>query len=235
MQPLDITLPSMSTDHCRDDPALFYIMRPSEYTAAVLRTIEQRSVARLPGRAIDVGVGSGVLLAAMAAAGATELWGVDVDPSAVQLTRANLQREARAKNATILQSDLWREVPAIRFDTVVANLPHFPAEHVPSNGRHSSWSGGGRSMLDRFLDGLPARLTTRGVAWITHHALVGLDRTRGRLTALGLSCEVVETWTVYEPEERIAALTPSEVEDTRSLRQHGGYFFVDAYVLEIRP
>lgn len=218
----------------RDPAALAFLMRPSEYTAALVHAIERRSVARPPGRVIDVGVGSGVLLAVLASLGATDLWGIDIDPSAVEVATRALRRDANGRTVTVVQGDLWNDIPDIRFDTVVANLPHFPAGFAPSPGRNPTWSGGGRTLLDRFIDGLPAHLTVGGVAWITHHALVGLDRTRSRLASLGLSSEAIATWTVYEPEDRVRALSLDQVDDLTTLRQFGGYYFANAHILEIR-
>lgn len=211
---------------------LSVLMRPSEYTAALLRVIEQRAGCQTMGRAIDIGTGSGVLLAALSGQGAGELWGVDVDPDALLMARAVLAAEARGKTVHVVASDVWDAVPPMTFDAVVANLPHFPADMAPSPGRNPSWSGGGRSVLDAFLTGLPRYMAPDGVAWITHHALAGLDRTDAILAAGGLYAEPVFTWTVHEPESRMAAVAPNCA--MPSLRSFGGYHFVDACVLEIR-
>jgi release factor glutamine methyltransferase len=211
-----------------------YLLRPSEYTAALLRTIEQQSGTRPLGRAIDIGVGSGVLLTALAARGAAELWGTDIDPYALRMARHVVEQAASGRPVTIRYGDIWNGMPDVTFDTVVANLPMFPAEHVPSSGRLPAWSGGGLRNFDRFIDGLPHRLAKGGVAWVAHYALLGLGRTRARLAGLGLSCELVSAWTVYEPEERVRALSYDQVHDTGSLRRYGGYHFVDAQILEIR-
>jgi|GEM_PF-265135 len=219
-----------------DYAALSVRMRPSEYTAALLRVIEQRSPALSIRRTIDIGTGSGVLLAALAHSGATDLWGVDVDPDALRLARALLASEAPGVPVTLLNSHLWNGVPALRFDAVVANLPHYPADVPLSPGRNPSWSGGGRRLLDDFLVGLADHLAPGGVAWITHHALAGLDVSKAMLTRHGLVAEVVLTWTVYEPGDRVAALSPAVIaaERPRSLRCIAGYHFVDSHVLEIR-
>ena len=153
-------------------------MRPSEYTAAVLRVIEQRAGATSFHNAIDIGTGSGVLLAALARCGAHELWGTDIDPDSLIVADALLAREAADKSVHLLLSDVWRDVPPLAFNVIVANLPHFPAELPPSPDRNRSWSGGGRLVLDDFLNGIAGFLASDGVVWMTHHALANLADTQ---------------------------------------------------------
>ena len=208
-------------------------MRPGEYTAAALRVIGQRATGRPMRRAIEIGTGSGVLLAALGQCGARELWGIDIDPDALRVAGPLLAREAAGKPVHLLLGDVWRGVPLLTFDAIVANLPHFPAVLPPSPGRTPYWSGGGRTVLDAFLDGLGPRLARDGAAWITHHALADLARTRARLAEQGLTAETVFSWTVHEPEARMAAVAPA-VARPDLVRRIGGYYFVEAHVLEIR-
>ena len=208
-------------------------MRPSEYTAAALRVIGQRGPARAIRRAIEIGTGSGVLLAALAQCGAEEIWGVDIDPDALLVAGPLLAREAAGKPVHLLLGDVWRCVPRLRFDAIVANLPHFPAILPPAPGRNPYWSGGGRGVLDVFLDDLAQYLARDGVAWITHHALTDLDRTEQRLLEQGLTAEKVFSWTVYEPKARMRAIPPAMARPD-TVRCLGGYHFVEAHVLEIR-
>lgn len=211
-------------------------MRPSEYTAAVLRVIEQRAGTRTIHRAIEIGIGSGVLLAALSRHGAKELWGVDIDPEALLTAQALLAREAAGKPTHLLLGDVWQEVPPLAFDVIVANLPHFPAQLPPSPGRNANWSGGGRDVLDAFLGGIALHLSLDGVAWMTHHALADLDRSEQILGAQGLTVEKVFSWTVYEHEARIAAVPIGIIAEGEraTLRRIGDYHFVDAHVTEIR-
>ncbi len=211
-------------------------MRPSEYTAAVLRVIELRAGARSFHRAIDIGTGSGVLLAALARCGAQELWGVDIDPDSLIVADALLAREAPDKPLHLLLSDVWRDLAPLSFDVIVANLPHFPADLPPAADRNATWSGGGRLVLDDFLNGIAGFLAKDGVVWMTHHALANLVETQQILAANGLVCETAFTWTVYESASRISAVAPTVISAVgpASLRRIGDYHFVEAHVLEIR-
>jgi release factor glutamine methyltransferase len=61
-----------------------YQFRPSQYTATLLQVIEQQCLGRRMESVLDIGVGSGVLLAALAKLGALQLWGVDISKAAVE-------------------------------------------------------------------------------------------------------------------------------------------------------
>nr|WP_294528676.1 methyltransferase domain-containing protein [uncultured Rhodopila sp.] len=208
-------------------------MQPSQYTAAMLRVIEQRGPLLPIGRAIEIGTGSGVLLAALSRRGAGALWGVDIDPDALAATARLLRQEAGDKPVQLLLGNVWEPVPPLAFDAVIANLPHYPAELQAQDGRGSRWSGGGRRALDVFLHGLAAHLSAGGAAWITHHALVGLEQTRDILAEHRLTAEIVFSWTVHETAARIADLPPP-LRASALLRRIGPYHFTEADVLEIR-
>jgi len=218
------------------DPLYVDAFRPSEYTAALLRTIEIRCAGRVMHRVLDIGVGSGVLLCALARLGAGELWGVDINMNAVDASRDLLLAEVSERRVQILHGDMWGPIPpAMTFDVIVANLPHFPAT-IPTPGRPLYWCGGqGRGTIDRLLAGLSAHLTPDGVAFITHHELIGTAHTAETLRRHGLAATDAMRWTVFETRERMVGITPATLAlDCESLRYYGGYAFVDACILEIR-
>jgi ribosomal protein L11 methyltransferase len=66
---------------------------------------------------LDYGCGSGILAVAAALLGAGEVLGTDIDPQAVVAARLNA--EANAARASFV---LPGELPAVRFDVVVANI-----------------------------------------------------------------------------------------------------------------
>lgn len=100
-----------------DDTHLF---RPSEYTTALLRQLRLRSP--FSGRPLEMGTGSGVLLTALATAGARDLVGVDIEPQALQCTR-ELLRSQGIYNATPHCGDLWSPLADQRFDLIAFNPP----------------------------------------------------------------------------------------------------------------
>jgi ribosomal protein L11 methyltransferase len=74
------------------------------------------------GSLLDVGTGSGILMAAAYKLGASTVWGIDIDPVAVEVSTENLARNrVPAEDMRVLAGDLARDVHR-RFDLVVANI-----------------------------------------------------------------------------------------------------------------
>jgi release factor glutamine methyltransferase len=184
---------------------------------------------------LDVGVGSGILLAYLSRLGAKHLWGVDINPEALLVTKSLLQEEAPSVPQRLLLGDMWQPFTfEQRFDVIVANLPHFPAKLNPLD-RPSTWTGGeGRLLFNRFIQGLPNRLQTHGIAFVTHHDLVGLQETMDCIQSSGLHCETVSQWTVFEPPDRMSGVCEKVLSAGReSLYYVGGYTFIEARILAI--
>jgi len=211
-------------------------LRPSEYTAALLQVL-QADRSRVRGaRVLEIGSGSGVVLAALGALGAGAVCGVDIEHDAVEAGGRLLRRLGHA--AELHCGDMWLPVAGRRFDLIVANLPHFPMEPVPVAGRLPTWSSGGadgRWLLDAFLEGLPVHLAPDGRAVITHNAFVGLERSQEIARSHGLSLGVQLSVLVYIPEEKLARMTPAvlRAEDGRSLHRYGPYTFGEVHIVEI--
>lgn len=217
-------------------PAYFHDLRPSLYTTALLRAIQKHCPGRRLRSVLDVGVGSGVLLAALGQLGAQELWGVDINPEALSAAEHLLSEHSSHTPRHLLKGDMWAPIaPEQHFDVIVANLPHFPA-HVDAIDRPKTWTGGdGRKMIDRFIEALPLKLAQDGTAFITHNDLVGLKHTTEYADSCGLDCETVTQWTVFEPPERLGAVSAQTIATSSdSLQYFGGYAFVEARILAIQ-
>lgn len=220
------------------DPIASYYhdLRPSPYTTALLRVIQEQCSEKKLSSVLDVGVGSGVLLAALGQLGAQELWGVDINSDALKAAEDLLSEHSPDIPRWLLEGDMWNPLPPQKyFDVIVANLPHFPA-HVEALDRPKTWTGGdGRKMIDRFIEALPERLNPNGVAFITHHDLVGIKKTLSCIQACGLTSATVSRWTVFETPERMSAVSPQTLhEGGETLQYLGGYAFVDARILAIK-
>ncbi|MGB6128307.1 MAG: 50S ribosomal protein L11 methyltransferase [Psychrilyobacter sp.] len=72
---------------------------------------------------IDVGTGSGILMVAANKLGASEVWGVDIDPLAVEVAKENLELNKVDMNSIkLFKGDLVKVVEEKKFDVVVANI-----------------------------------------------------------------------------------------------------------------
>lgn len=211
-------------------------LRPSEYTAALVQVIRSEPSRVRGARVLEIGCGSGVVLAVLGGLGAVSLCGVDIERDAIATGRSLLGELGH--DAEIHQGDMWQPVAGRRFDLIVANLPHFPMDHFEVAGRLSTWSSGGidgRELLDPFLEGLPDHFTANGRALITHNAFVDVERSRELLRRHGLAMHIVRTVLVHVPKEKIDLMTPSILgaEEGRSIHRYGPHVFADMHIVEI--
>lgn len=214
-------------------------LRPSEYSAALIQVL-QWNTRRIAGASVlDVGSGSGIVLASLAVMGARTLCGVDIEQTAVDVGERLMRDLGYADRCEFLKGDMWQPVGDRRFDVVAANLPHFPMEEAAGvAGRLPTWSAGGadgRRLLDRFLDGLPRHLAANGKAVITHNGFVDVERTREIVARAGLALKVAKTEWIYIADEKLDLMTDSVLlaEDGRSIHRYGPYAFGEMHVVEI--
>lgn len=213
--------------------------RPSEYTGLLMHALRLRADSYGRDAGLDMGLGSGVLLATLGLIGVRSLYGVDVDPDAVHATERLLAELGMLERARLFCGSLWEPLGDTQFDIVTANLPHFAATE-PSDPHHSRyWSMGGadgRMLLDPFLAGLRRHLRDSGVALITHNVFVGMERTEAILRADGLAARpILSTTSILHPVK--SALLATDVRasyEGTAIRRLGRYEFVDVQILEIR-
>jgi methylase of polypeptide subunit release factors len=216
-------------------------LRPSEYTAALIQVLQARPDVVRGSTALEVGSGSGVVLAALGALGAASLCGIDIEEDAVTSGMLLLAELGHGKAAEFYLGDMWLPVAERRFDLIVANLPHFPMERSDVPGRLPTWSAGGsdgRVLLDPFLEGLAPHLASGGRAIITHNAFVGLDCSHAILARHGLKLQVALTTLVYIPDDKLARMSDRVLgaEEGRTIHRYGPYAFGGMHIVEIaRP
>jgi release factor glutamine methyltransferase len=214
------------------------VLRPSEYTAMLMQVLRRRGAWIGGADALEVGSGSGVVLAVMGEMGAASLCGVDIEIEATQAGRCLLDELGYGDRAEFVRGDMWQPLAGRRFGLIAANLPHFPMVCADFHGRLPSWSFGGpdgRLLLDRFLKGLHAHLTPGGRAIITHNAFVNLAQSQAIVEEAGLSLRVAETVLVHIPSEKAELMTRAvlQMERGRSIHCHGPYTFGDLHIVEI--
>src|SRR4029450_4926123 len=103
-------------------------LRPSEYTAALIQVLQTRAAKVHGAKALEIGSGSGVVLAALGELGAASLCGIDIEEDAVASGMLLLAELGHGETAELYLGDMWLPVVGRRFDLIVANLPHFPME-----------------------------------------------------------------------------------------------------------
>jgi release factor glutamine methyltransferase len=213
-------------------------LRPSEYTAALVQVLGTQSAFVRGTDALEIGCGSGVVLAAIAELGAASLCGIDIEGSAVATAAVLLHGLGHGDKLRLYCGDMWRPVVGRRFDLIAANLPQFPMKDQEYSGRFRSWSSGGpdgRRVLDRFLGGLVEHLVPGGRAIITHNGFVDLEMSRALLAPDGLSLRVAMTALIHLGQEKLDLMTRSILlaEDGRSIHRYGPYAFAEMHVVEI--
>lgn len=219
-------------------PEVVATLQPSDYTAALIQTLRTRPHWVAAARVIEIGSGSGVVLAAAACLRAASLCGVDIEGEAVIAGADLMASLGYAEVSRFHHGNLWEPVRGEIFDLIVANLPHFPMTHGKVPGRRPSWSSGGadgRRLLDPFLEGLGPHLAPQGRAVITHNAFVCLDRTREILRPQGLGLRVLSTTLVHLSQEKVDLLTDTVLgaEEGRTILRYGPYVFGDMHMVEI--
>jgi release factor glutamine methyltransferase len=133
----------------RDD-----VYSPGEDSILLIESLEINDGERV----LEIGCGSGVVAIHCAKNGAV-VTAVDINPSAVALTRKNA-----AANRTYMDirlSDLYEDIDSC-YDTIVFNLPYLP---VNDDGMlEKAWSGGddGIGPLPKFLNDANNHLFPRG-------------------------------------------------------------------------
>ena len=213
-------------------------LRPSEYTAALIQVLHARAPLVRGAAALEIGSGSGVVLAAMGECGAGSLCGVDIEPAAVASGALLLHRLGHGDKVEMHRGDMWRPLDGRRFDVIAANLPQFPMEAIGYDGRLPSWSAGGpdgRRLLDRFLAGLGAHLSPGGRAVITHNAFIGLETTRDLVARHGLGVRIAQSVLLHLTREKLDLMSPHILlaEEGRSIHRYGPYAFGEMHVVEI--
>lgn len=213
-------------------------MRPSEYTAALIQALRADAGRIRNARALEIGSGSGVVLAVMGALGAASLCGVDIEEEAVASSALLLGELGHDDIVDLHCGDMWLPVAGRRFDLIGANLPHFPMEPVEVAGRLPTWSAGGadgRLLLDPFLAGLADHLLPGGRAVITHNGFVDIGRSRDLLARSGLSLRVVLSTLVYISPEKLALMTADvlHAEEGHTIHRYGPHTFAEMHIVEI--
>ncbi|MCF8569409.1 class I SAM-dependent methyltransferase [Gordonia sp. HY002] len=111
--------------------------------------------------AFDLGTGTGVLAAVLARRGMQRVTATDINPRAVECSRANIERLGYRGQVDVALTDLY---PSGRADLIVCNPPWLPGR--PTSALEQGVYDEGSQMLHGFLDGLAAHLAVGGEGWL---------------------------------------------------------------------
>ncbi|MDR0791125.1 MAG: methyltransferase [Methanomassiliicoccaceae archaeon] len=133
----------------RDD-----VYSPGEDSILLIESLNVRDGERI----LEIGCGSGVVAIHCAKNGAS-VTAVDINPSAVEITRKNAA--ANGAYMDVRLSDLYEDIDSY-YDTIVFNLPYLPVNDP--GDLEKAWSGGddGIGPLPKFLNEAKDHLFPRG-------------------------------------------------------------------------
>ncbi len=81
------------------------------------------------GRVLDMCTGSGcIAIASALSLPATRVDAADISGQALQVAQRNVERHGLSDRVKLIQSDLFRSLPAQRYDLILANPPYVPAQ-----------------------------------------------------------------------------------------------------------
>lgn len=125
-----------------------------------------------PQHILDMCTGSGCIAIACAYAfPEAEVDAVDISGEVLEVTEHNIQQHGLEQQVTPIRSDLFRELPALRYDLIVTNPPYVDEEDMsdlPDEFRHEPELGlaagsDGLKLLRRILACAPDYLSDDGV------------------------------------------------------------------------
>ena len=213
-------------------------LRLSEYSCAMISALRKHVPYGSAKDVLDIGVGSGILLATASMLGADRLFGIDVDEEAIARTGQMMSLLSPPRTANLVVGDMWSGFPGQKFDLIVANLPQFPArgeEALP--GRRPFWSVAGPSgdrFIRSFLSGVAANLNADGFAILTQTCWVDM---RAALEHVGeeIEAKIIEKFVIQITPDKIAAMSSQVLNSSGNGLIHiGSCVFADVYIWCIR-
>lgn len=169
---------------------------------------------------LDVGCGAGIATLEAARAGAREVVGIDVEPTSVEIARANIWHSGQTARASAHFAS-WQDVRTGRFptspDLLVSNPPYVPG----GSGRAVDGGFYGTALLDSIIDHVPS--DTRAVA-LLFGSITDPITFLSRMAARGF--EVTHLLGYSVPFGRYTSM-PSTLRHLRILREQGRAFFCD--------
>lgn len=140
---------------------------------------------------LEVGCGSGVLslLAYKLGAAVTAL---DIDPKAVENTKLNFARNfPDHKNVTILQSNLFDNLPVQVFDFILINPPYY-FKKIESDSHYAWYCGENGAYFEKFFSTINVYLNTQTVVYMILEENCEIERIKKIADKNNVSMELVD-------------------------------------------
>jgi release factor glutamine methyltransferase len=145
-----------------------------------------------PGeRVLEIGVGSGYV-SLVASQGAAFVVGIDINPHAARLAKANARLNGIA-NVDFIISDLFSPIRG-RFNLILVNPPYLPEKGGAWQGPlELAWDGGedGRRLTERFIKEVQDYLEPNGRVLMIQSSLSGYEETVRSLSSRGFQVKTL--------------------------------------------
>jgi len=169
---------------------------PDVYEPAEDSMLLAGCAAKLKGRVLDMGCGSGLVgLACAKGSPENRVVCADLNQGAVENARANAEQN-RIANVEFVLTDLFSKIKKEpKFDAIVFNPPYLPtAENERVRGKlNLAFDGGknGRKVTDRFLAAFPRFLKKDGKLLLVESSLAGIEKTVAKLGGMGFGARIL--------------------------------------------
>lgn len=143
---------------------------------------------------LDMGTGCGIL-GIVAAAMATKVIAIDINPHAVRCAQENARLNGVSDKLFLVQGDLFTPLETERqFDLILFNAPYLPTDRDETGswiGR--AWAGGvtGRQIIDRFICESSKHLKRSGRILLMQSTLSDIEKTTLIFKKRGLRTTII--------------------------------------------
>jgi len=143
---------------------------------------------------IDVGAGCGIL-GVVAAANASRVVAIDINPHAVRCARENAKLNRVIDKFSFIQGDLLGSLSLSKlFHLILFNAPYLPTS--PGEGEswpERAWAGGktGRRIIDKFICQSSKHLMPEGRILLLQSTLANVERTLHSFNEIGLKAQII--------------------------------------------
>lgn len=194
------------------------IYEPSDDTYLLLGVIKQylaQKVQQSIFHILEMGAGSGEISFSLPPQH-TIILCVDVNPVAVNYMCTRKEKDMRT-NISLLQSDLFENIPQQKFDLIFFNTPYLPDEEIDAETgpvHDIALHGGpnGNEVCLRFLEEAREYLADDGVIFVLVSSLGGAKQVKERALELYGVCEPVASERLFMEELIVYRIAQSGVE-----------------------